>query len=162
MWGRQSHPSQKIPGHLPLSAIRRVKDGKFYSQEKLPKILICAMGMGSEAGAAVPVPTAGSVDPGQGELVPIRTQSLESSRKERSGPAVVTVRKGWGTVRKGQVHSVPGPQGPSDLGSPACQPPGTVPSPRPPPGQTLGPLTPPSQGPLVDVGSGGGGGGVMP
>lgn len=94
MWGRQSHPSQKILGHLPLSAVRRVKDGKFYSGEKLPKILICAMGMGLEAGAAVPVPTAGSVDLGQGELVPIWTQSSESSRREKSGPAVVTVRKG--------------------------------------------------------------------
>lgn len=58
----------------------------------------------------MPVPTAGNADPGRRELVPIWTQSLESSRKEKSGPAVVTVRswgKGWGTIRKGAGAQCP-------------------------------------------------------
>lgn len=44
MWGRQGHPLQRAQGQITF--IHNQKSERFYSGEKLTKILICDMGVG--------------------------------------------------------------------------------------------------------------------
>lgn len=69
-------------GPVTLIQSQKVKDERFYSGEELPKILICEMGMGMEAGAAAPAPGQAAQTWGR-KLGPTGTQSLEREKRSQ-------------------------------------------------------------------------------
>lgn len=103
-WDRQGHPPQRTPGQSLSSTVRKMKDEKFYSGEKLQKY--SSVTLGWRLGLYRQCPPRrhqGSMDLGQEELGLIWTRSLEKEKKSWGWEwsQVRSWRKGWGTIRKG-------------------------------------------------------------
>lgn len=138
-----------------------MKDGRFYSRERLPKILICDVGVGAGAWAAPPVPPKVAWT-----WVRKSLDTVPGERKEESGLGVAAsegLGEALGDLRKGQAHR---PQPPmafrSSESSSTPVPWQSLEPPVLPQGRPWGSSPPPHSlpdsaipGPLVDVGGGG-------
>lgn len=138
-----------------------MKDGRFYSRERLPKILICDVGVGAGAWAAPPVPPKVAWT-----WVRKSLDTVPGERKEESGLGVAASKElgeGLGDLRKGA--GTPCPQPPmafrSSESSSTPVPWQSLEPPVLPQGRPWGSSSPPHSlthsaipGPLVDVGGG--------